>query len=167
MPIKSTTVPLYPQVTVQGLFGVSQSGFPFPDDTYQALANLSRTQSRHFLKFGMDIRHMRNLDDGLFSGIFTFTKDPTADPQNVASTGQAIAAYLLGLPNMAQRNIGDTTAIMRNNLYHFYAQDDFKVTSRLTLEYPICRPSRSRSAVMVTCARNCSPFLRTRHPSST
>ena len=108
MPIKSTTVPLYPQVTVQGLFGVSQSGFPFPDDTYQALANLSRTQSRHFLKFGMDIRHMRNLDDGLFSGIFTFTKDPTADPQNVASTGQAIAAYLLGLPNMAQRNIGDT-----------------------------------------------------------
>ena len=55
------------------------------------------------------------------------------DPQNTATTGQAMAAYLLGLPNNALRNIGDTAAIMRKHDYSGFAQDDWQVTSRLTL----------------------------------
>jgi hypothetical protein len=131
--VKSQTIPLYPQLNVAGLFSVSQSGFPFPDDTYQAVASLSRIQGKHFLKTGMDVQHRRNMDDGLFSANFTFTKDPTSDPQSVHGTGQALAAFLLGLPNQAYRNVGDTAALMRSNSYHTYVQDDWKVTQRLTL----------------------------------
>ncbi len=58
--VKSQEIPLYPQVNVAGLFGINQSGFPFPDDTYQAVASLSRAQARHFLKMGMDLQHRRN-----------------------------------------------------------------------------------------------------------
>ncbi|MEW5978321.1 MAG: TonB-dependent receptor [Acidobacteriota bacterium] len=131
--IKNPAIPLYPQLRVAGLFGVNQDGFPFPDDTYQILASLSRTQSRHLLKAGVDVQHRRNMDDGLFSAIYTFTKDPTTDPQNVEGSGQALAAFLLGLPHQAQRNVGDTAALMRNNSYHLYFQDDWKATRRLTL----------------------------------
>jgi len=131
--IKSQTIPLYPQLNVSGLFSVNQSGFPFPDDTYQAVASLSRIQGKHFLKMGMDLQHRRNMDDGLFSANFTFTKDPTTDPQNVHGSGQALAAFLLGLPNQAYRNVGDTAALMRSNSYHTYLQDDWKVSHRLTL----------------------------------
>jgi len=76
---------------------------------------------------------MRNLDDGFFTANFNFNKDATADPQNVATTGQSMASYLLGLPDSALRNIGDTTAIMRKNDYSAYVQDDWKVTQNLTL----------------------------------
>ncbi len=73
------------------------------------------------------------MDDGLFSAIYTFTKDPTTDPQNLQGTGQALAAFLLGLPNQAYRNIGDTAALMRSNSYHVYFQDDWKILPNLTL----------------------------------
>ena len=133
IPIKNANVPLYPQFFIAGYTNPSQDGYPFPDDTYQILASLSKTKGKHFLKFGMDYQNRRNLDDGLFSANIDFTKTPTEDPQNAASTGQAVASYLLGLPTNALRNVGDTTALMRWSGYYFYFQDDFKVNSKLTL----------------------------------
>ena len=130
---KNPSVPLYPQYSVAGLFSVAQSGFPFPDDTWSLLGTVSRIMGNHLLKVGWDFRYMKNLDDGYFTGNFNFTKDATTDPQNVATTGQAMASYLLGLPNSALRNVGDTAAIMRKHDYSGFIQDDWKVTSRLTL----------------------------------
>ena len=40
------------------------------------------------------------------------------------------------------------------------------VMSRVTLAKPTSSPSSSRTAVIVTCAQNAVPSLRTRHPSS-
>jgi hypothetical protein len=131
VPIKGP--PLRPQFMLQSYANPSQTGFPFPDDTYQGLVSLSKTMGRHFMKGGFDIQNRRNLDDGFFTGNYNFTKDPTVDPQNAANTGQDLAAYLLGLPNSVLRNTGDTTALMRWSLYHFYFQDDFKVSPKLTL----------------------------------
>jgi len=126
-------IPLFPQYSVGGNFSVSQQGYPFPDDTWSLAGTVSHTTGKHLLKLGWDFRYMRNLDDGYFTGNFNFTGDPTTDPQNTATTGQAMAAYLLGLPNNALRNIGDTAAIMRKHDYSGFAQDDWQVTSRLTL----------------------------------
>jgi hypothetical protein len=126
-------VPLFPNFSIDGLSSPSQNGFPFPDDTYSLLGSVSRITGTHLIKAGWDFREMRNLDDGFFTGNFNFTKDPTTDPQNVANTGQAMAAYLLGLPNSALRNVGDTTAIMRKHDYSAFVQDDWKVSAKLTL----------------------------------
>jgi outer membrane receptor protein involved in Fe transport len=133
IPIKNDNVPLYPQFFLTGYTSPNQDGYPFPDDTYQILASLSKTKGKHFLKFGMDYQNRRNLDDGLFSANIHFTKTATEDPQNAAGTGQALASYLLGLPNQALRNVGDTTALMRWSGYYFYVQDDIKVNSKLTV----------------------------------
>ena len=133
VPIKNENVPLYPQFFITGYTNPQQDGFPFPDDTYQILANLSKTKGKHFIKFGMDYQNRRNLDDGLFSANIDFTKTPTEDPQNATGTGQALASYLLGLPTNALRNVGDTTALMRWSGYYFYVQDDIKVSPKLTV----------------------------------
>jgi outer membrane receptor protein involved in Fe transport len=134
IPIKNENVPLYPQFFIgDGYANPTQDGYPFPDDTYQILASLSKSKGKHFIKFGMDYQNRRNLDDGLFSANVHFNKIPTEDPQNAAGTGQALAAYLLGLPNNALRNVGDTTALMRWSGYYFYFQDDIKVNSKLTV----------------------------------
>ena len=132
--LKSEAVPLYPQWSIAGFASPSQTGFPFPDDTYSAVASMTKIMGNHSIKVGFEFKHNRNLDDGYFTGNMTFNKRPTEDPQNAEATGSAVAAYLLGLPNTAQRNIGrGTTAIMRKEDYSFYFQDDWKVTPNLTL----------------------------------
>jgi outer membrane receptor protein involved in Fe transport len=130
-------IPLFPQYSVSGVFGVSQQGYPFPDDTWSLLGTVSRIQGKHLLKFGWDFRYMHNLDDGYFTGNFAFTSDTTNDPQNVSTTGQAMASYLLGLPNSALRNVGATAAIMRKHDYSGYIQDDWKATQNLTVNLGI------------------------------
>ncbi len=121
---------------------MSQQGYPFPDDTWSLLGTVSRIQGKHLLKFGWDFRYMHNLDDGYFTGNFHFTGDATNDPQNIATTGQSMASYLLGLPNQALRNVGETAAIMRKHDYSGYIQDDWKATSRLDAEpgHPVRLP---------------------------
>jgi hypothetical protein len=133
VPPERQGVPLFPNFSLDGLTSPSQNGFPFPDDTYSFMGSVSRITGKHLLKAGWDFRHMRNLDDGFFTGNFNFTKDATTDPQNVGTTGQSMASYLLGLPNSALRNIGDTTAIMRKHDYSAYIQDDIKVNPNLTV----------------------------------
>ena len=133
VPPEKGGVPLFPNFSINGLTSPSQNGFPFPDDTYSFTGSVSRITGKHLVKVGWDFREMRNLDDGFFTGNFNFTKDPTTDPQNVANTGQAMAAYLLGLPNSALRNVGDTTAIMRKHDYSAFVQDDWKISPKLTL----------------------------------
>jgi outer membrane receptor protein involved in Fe transport len=126
-------IPLFPQYSVGGNFSVSQTGNPFPDDTWSLAGTLSKTRGKHFIKVGWDFRYQRSLDDGYFTGNFNFTSDATNDPQNTATTGQGIASYLLGLPNSALRNVGDTAAIMRKHDYSGFVQDDWKVSTKLTL----------------------------------
>ena len=132
--LKSEAVPLYPRWSIEGFASPSQTGFPFPDDTYSAIAAMTKIVGNHSIKAGFEFRHNRNLDDGFFTGNMTFNKVPTEDPQNAGPTGSAVAAYLLGMPNNAARNIGrGTTAIMRKEDYSAYVQDDWKITPNLTL----------------------------------
>ena len=132
--LKSEAVPLYPAWSIAGFASPSQTGFPFPDDTYSAIAAVTKIVGNHSIKAGFEFRHNRNLDDGFFTGNMTFNKVPTVDPQNAGPTGSAVAAYLLGMPNNAARNIGrGTTAIMRKEDYSAYVQDDWKITPNLTL----------------------------------
>ena len=134
IPIKNENVPIYPQFFIgDGYTSPNQDGYPFPDDTYQILASLSKTKGKHFLKFGMDYQNRRNLDDGLFSANIDFTRTPTSDPQNAAGTRASSGFLPARAAHHALRNVGDTTALMRWSGYYFYFQDDIKVNSKLTL----------------------------------
>ncbi len=103
-----------------------------PDFTYQSSISLNKVIGRHSLTFGYDFTRFRIFHDSVFSS-FGFDSTPTADPQNVSNTGQALASFLLGLPTTANRIVGQTDLDLRQYLHHTYAQDDIKVSSKLTV----------------------------------
>ena len=132
-PIKDPDFPLYPRVNVQGYTAPSQSGVPLPVTDVLGLLNISKVRGRHTLKFGFHYDNVRGAQDNFFTSGFTFTPEPTQDPQNPAGTGSPLAAYLLGLPVSGSRNLGNTLVHMRWLQWQTYVQDDFKVTPKLTL----------------------------------
>jgi hypothetical protein len=99
--------------------------------TYQAVDNLTWILGKHTAKFGFDYRHIQAIDPlgfigGDNYGGFSFTGQ---------FTGVPFGDFLLGIPagtqfdDVRQDNDGIT------NHYNGYAQDSFRVSSKLTLEY--------------------------------
>ncbi len=103
-----------------------------PDFTYQSSISLNKIYGRHTFTLGYDYTRLRIFHDSVFS-TFNYDNVPTADPQSVGNTGQALASFLLGLPSTANRIVGQTDLDLRQNLHHIYVQDDVKVNSRLVL----------------------------------
>ena len=105
--------------------------------TYQIIDNLTLTKGRHTYKFGGDYRYLSALYTNVFAnkrmGSYTFNNSVTK-----CIIGNAYAAFLLGIPD----SDGMATVLNPNTngyapSYACYAQDDFKVTSRLTINYGI------------------------------
>ena len=99
-------------------------------------AVLSKSLGKHNLKTGFDYRRLRveGYGYGQMSGQFSFNGAFTqSSPTNpVAGTGADLADLLLGFPNdgfaVLAEKLSDFT-----NYYSFYVQDDFRISSRLTL----------------------------------
>ena len=96
------------------------------DNDFQYNYNLSWIRGHHSWKFGSEITRVQfNPDvDPASDGSFTYTG---------AFTGNALADLLLGFPLTGLGSTGSRLIYMRGNQWHFYAQDDWKVTSKLTL----------------------------------
>lgn len=104
-------------------------------NTTQVIDNLTWTKSGHSVKFGGDYRFMNGLNTGVYAaqrlGVYTFNNAVTS-----SLIGNPYAAFLLGIPDKTQLN----TVVQPDSdgyakAYAFYAQDDWKVTTRLTLNY--------------------------------
>jgi Carboxypeptidase regulatory-like domain len=105
--------------------------------TYQIIDNLTLTKGKHTYKFGVDYRYLSALYTNVFAnnrmGSYTFNNSVTK-----SIVGNAFASFLLGIPD----SDGMATVLNPNSngyapSYAGYAQDDFKVTSRLTINYGI------------------------------
>jgi hypothetical protein len=103
-------------------------------DTFNFNEDLSLLFGAHALKFGANQRVYRiynNRPDDP-AGNFTFTRGFTARTANDTQSGDAAAALLLGNPNAGRLGIVPQPAV-QNLYYALFAQDDWKVTNRLTL----------------------------------
>ena len=105
--------------------------------TYQFLDNVTWTGGKHTAKFGGDFRYLTALYtsvfDSLWLGRYNFTNSVTGPV-----IGNPYAAFLLGVPSsdtISTVYYPDTNAY--GKAYAFYAQDDWKVTPRLTLNYGV------------------------------
>src|SRR5207237_3848057 len=103
--------------------------------TLQFLDNLTRVKGKHTVKMGGDFRYLTALYTSVFDtrwlGRYMFSNSVTGPV-----SGNPFSAFLLGIPsssNIATVTSPDTDAYGR--AYAFYAQDDWKVTSRLTINY--------------------------------
>lgn len=105
-------------------------------DSYSIQPSINYVRGRHTMKAGTELRrYNRNqLSPGAASGTYTFNKAWTqTDPQRGdAASGNEFASFLLGYPasGSVDRNI-DTA--YRNMYAALFFQDDFKLTSKLTL----------------------------------
>ena len=103
--------------------------------TLQLLDNLSWSKGTHTLKFGGDIRPLSAYFSNVFStdraGRYTFNGSVTN-----SIVGHPFAAFLLGIPDttgIGLVNVADSNG--HSIHYAVYAQDDWKASSRLTLNY--------------------------------
>ena len=119
----------FPVLNIEGFLGMGDSQASSNLDnsrTYQVVENFSVLRGSHSLKMGADIR--RHLDDATtnnwpFSNM-SFTRD---------IAGNGAASYMLGYPRTVLTPEGVPISQVRQWRYGFYFQDDWKVTSKLTL----------------------------------
>jgi hypothetical protein len=124
------TIPGYASL---GSPNVSRHQTPILD--IQLLESVSWSRGRHAYKFGGEYRRGANdeLRDRGSSGAFTFTPLITSD-LGAASTGNALASFLLGEVNAASVQVSDLIQ-SRASYLAFFLQDDWRVADRLTLNY--------------------------------
>ncbi len=107
------------------------------DSTHSMIANLSRFSGRHSFKFGVDgrLNFVNYFQPGNTSGGFEFRRDMTQGPDPrtpSAAAGIGHASFLLGT-GATGRLPHPVRPANANRYFAFYAQDDFKVSSRLTI----------------------------------
>jgi hypothetical protein len=101
----------------------------------QVIDNLTWVRGRHTSKFGGDYRHMT----ALFSNVFASSRAGTYSFNNSVTSsliGNAYASFLLGIPDSTGlATVKNPDTFSYGNSYAVYAQDDWKATSRLTVNF--------------------------------
>jgi hypothetical protein len=100
----------------------------------QFLEALSWYRGRHALKFGAEYRAGANdeIRDRGSAGNFTVSPLITDLPGSSATTGNSLASFLLGEVNAASVQVSDKIP-SRASYLALYAQDDWRISDRLTL----------------------------------
>jgi hypothetical protein len=111
------------------------------EQVFQLANNWTKILGNHTFKFGGDVRYalnLRNASDFNRTGQFTFGSGSTAVPGNASSTGLALASALLGSAEEYQRFVVyNQSASNRQKRGAFYAQDTWRMTPKLTLDYGV------------------------------
>ncbi|MDQ3756205.1 MAG: TonB-dependent receptor [Acidobacteriota bacterium] len=132
-----------PRITISGYtFLGSATTLPFKiaETSYNFVNNWTKTTGNHTIRFGADIRNLiLNKAQATGSnprGEFTFTTGPTARSGGPAATSaNAFAAFLLGLPQSEARTTVNQLGGFRQRQYFFFVQDRWQTTPNLTLNY--------------------------------
>lgn len=106
------------------------------NNAWQWNQSLSVVRGAHNYKFGFDFRFMETngIDNFQAPGLFNFNALETALP-GTARTGSAIASFLLGAVDRGEYRVFGYFPRNRYKYLGAYAQDDWKVSRRLTLNY--------------------------------
>ncbi len=92
------------------------------------------TRGRHTLRTGIDFRwyQLNTVAPPNPTGSFAFTTTGT-DQQGVTGSGNAIASFLLGQVDTFSIDLQTSKLRPRDHIEEFFAQDDWRVSDRLTL----------------------------------
>ncbi|HEX7087602.1 MAG TPA: TonB-dependent receptor [Vicinamibacterales bacterium] len=135
-----------PAIFVEGIggfnagsgLGVNRCNCPLDQDEqqWQVVGNVTKLWGNHTFKFGVDVRRAYNLrvpSDAHRSGELTFNTDRTRGP---SGGGMGLATFLLGDVTRLARYVSTSTNARERQWRHFYyAQDTWRPTPRLTLNY--------------------------------
>jgi hypothetical protein len=104
-------------------------------DIWGGQVNLSKLWGKHLFTFGFSL-NTNNIDELILNNSLSFSPSQTADPQNLGRTGSDLSSFLLGVPS------GGTRRLQGGGENHgwvdgFYFGDQWKTTSRLTLNWGV------------------------------
>lgn len=102
-----------------------------PGAGFEWIDNLSWTRGRHAMKFGLDATRERLNGNRISSNVYG------AYSFSGAYTRLGYADFLLGIPQTTTVGLVNPERDFRGTTWAFYAQDQFKVNGRLTLNYGI------------------------------
>ena len=130
--VTNTGIPGQPTLSITGLTGTSSYSIHDKALTnFEVTDNLSWTYGKHAFKFGVDFIYDENnqnyLPNNLY-GSFSFSG---------RYSGAAYADFLLGLPQTTGLSNPAPSSYLRGKMWTLYAQDQFKVTPRLSLSYGV------------------------------
>jgi outer membrane receptor protein involved in Fe transport len=118
--------------------GVNRCNCPLDQNEkqFQFVGNLLKTAGNHTFKFGIDVRRAYNLrvpSDQHRAGELSFNEANTRGPNG---GGLGLATFLLGDVTFFQRFVSSSTDARERQWRHFYyAQDTWRVSRKLTLNY--------------------------------
>ena len=120
-----------PNISITGFTGISIEntiGRFNVQQIHEFSDSLALSRGRHNFKWGGVYRKnaLNSVSGNLPRGSLSFTRD-------IAGLPDGMAAFLLGYPTTAQTAEGKSPLFARQNKFGFYWLDDFKVTSRLTI----------------------------------
>ena len=131
--------PQLPQIHFNGLLAPTDFGSPWIQSINRKLGwvienNYLWINGRHTFNIGWEYRRTYQDDNECqhCAGTFNFSNNQTADPNNLATTGNAFASYLLGIVDSANR-VGSPELRLRNRDFSPYIQDDIKIRPNLTV----------------------------------
>jgi hypothetical protein len=106
-----------------------------PSESYVYQDTYSTVRGKHSFKFGGEFRRYRynTFEPGPLSGSFNFSDVETSLPGFTKQTGHPFASFVLGAVHSGSKSVYTTEPGYRAGLLAFFAQDDFKASSKLTL----------------------------------
>lgn len=134
---------MFPRFGASGFVNLGGNDHRFSTfNTYTLLSNYSKIKGNHTMKFGWEGRMIRvNVWEARSAGTFNFSAGFTQGPNpNTASAtaGHSIASMLLGTGTTGNVLIRNWKNVASQSFYHgVYFQDDWRVTSKLTLNIGI------------------------------
>src|SRR5207248_4873293 len=101
--------------------------------------SFTKLHGAHTLRFGTNIvrRQIIDFQTNQGDGLFNFDTTFTSDPNNTGRTGDSMASFLLGTPSGISQDFLLVWPGIRTMEMGSYLQDDWKVNSRLILNFGI------------------------------
>jgi len=118
--------------------GVARCNCPLieSEQQFQWVANITKIHGNHQFKFGGDVRYAQNLrvpSDANRTGVYAFSHLATS---NGGIGGLDWATFMLGdVTNLSRYVSTSTNAAERQHRMFYYAQDTWRITPKLTLNY--------------------------------
>lgn len=126
-----------PEIDFGGIFdNLGATAYSIPrgrtSQSFQILDNFILIRGRHTFKFGGEYRRavVASFNDNLERGGIVFTTGNGFDPDPGTDI---LAAYYLGYDYFTSADAGNTQRTTSNNGLAFFAQDDFRASSKLTV----------------------------------
>jgi hypothetical protein len=127
-------VGVYPNIAIQGYsVGAQSSTLFWNNDVWAINGSITKILRRHTIKAGANWRQtLWEAYGGPIQVTLNSTPYFTASSVSDATTGNALASFLLGIPSSTSTTYGSNTHTFAHN-YGFYVTDTFQVTPKLSI----------------------------------